>query len=159
MMQSADLRQCNHRPKIRRLHRTTRRRVLFQRQVRPSLVIMLHVRLHVSAQRLLVENDHVVDALVPNRPNHPLDVGPLPGRTRRREHFFDAHMSDLLSEVGAEDTIPIAQKISRRLLKADSHGPYSESVYGLPSTPAGGRVGRGELSKSKTVEIPCDATR
>jgi hypothetical protein len=37
MMQSADLRHCNHRPKIRRLHRTTRRRVLVQRQVRPSV--------------------------------------------------------------------------------------------------------------------------
>jgi len=38
MMKTADLRQCNHRPKIRRLHRPTRRRVLFQRQL-PSIAL------------------------------------------------------------------------------------------------------------------------
>src|SRR5664279_1123952 len=38
--------------------------------------------------------------------------------------------------------------------KAGSRGSSSESAYGLPSTPVGGRVGRGEPSESKTVEIP-----
>jgi len=108
MMKTANLRQRDHLPKLRRLHRPTRRRVLFQRQVRSRLVIILHVRLHVSAQRLLVENDHVVDALSPNRTDHALDVGPLPGGTRRRGHFFDAQMSYLLGEVGSEDAIPSA---------------------------------------------------
>src|ERR1039457_4683142 len=84
MMQTADERQGAPLPKLRRLHRPTRRRVLFQRQVRSRLVIILHIRLHVSAQRLLVENDDVVDALSPNRTDHALDVGPLPGGTRRR---------------------------------------------------------------------------
>ena len=81
MMKSSDLRQRDHRPKVRRLHRPTGGRVLLQRKVRPRLVIVLHERLHVSAQRFFVENDHVVEALAPNRPNHALDIGPLPGRT------------------------------------------------------------------------------
>jgi hypothetical protein len=46
-------------------------------------------------------------------------VGPLPGGTRRREHFFDAQIPDLLGEAGPEDAIPIAQKISRHLLKRE----------------------------------------
>src|ERR1035438_242889 len=78
MMKSADFRQRNHGPKIRRLHRPTRRRVLFQGQVRPSLVIIRHKRFQVTIQTGLVENDHVVGTLAPNRPNHALDVGPLP---------------------------------------------------------------------------------
>jgi len=67
----------------------------------------------------LVEHDHVVDALAPNRPNHAFDVGPLPGGTRRREHFFDAQIPDLLGEVSPEDAIPIPQKISRHFLKRE----------------------------------------
>jgi hypothetical protein len=43
--------------------------------------------------------------------------------------------------------------------KAGSRGSSSESVYEFPSTQVGGRAGRGELSKSKTVEILCGATR
>jgi len=54
----------------------------------------------VTIQTGLVENDHVVDALAPNRTDHAFDVGPLPGGARRREHFFDAQMPDLLGEVG-----------------------------------------------------------
>src|SRR5260370_41573030 len=43
--------------------------------------------------------------------------------------------------------------------KSGCRGSSCESGCGLPSKPVGGRVGRGELSKSKTSEIPCGATR
>ena len=48
MMKTANLRQRDHLPKVRRLHRPTRRRVLLQRKVRPSLVIIRHKRFQVS---------------------------------------------------------------------------------------------------------------
>src|SRR5450759_1334185 len=137
MMKSADLRQRNHWPKARRLHRPARWRVLLQRKVRPGLVIIRHKRFQVTIQTGLVEDDHMVDALAPNRPNHAFDVGPLPGGTRRREHFFDAQVPDLLGEVGSEDAIPIPQKISRHLLKR-------ERLSQLLSGPLGRRM-RGDI--------------
>ena len=76
-------------------------------------------------------------SFAPNRTNHPLDEGPLPGGTRRREHFFDAQMPDPLGEVGSEDTIPIPQKISRHLLKR-------ERLSQLLSGPLGRRM-RGDV--------------
>src|ERR1019366_2594888 len=75
----------------------------------------------------------MVEALAPNRPNHALDVGSLPGRTRRREHFLDAHVSDLLGEVSPEDAIPIPQQISRHLLER-------EGLTQLLSGPLGRRM-------------------
>src|SRR5260370_39757860 len=66
-----------------------------------------------------------------------LDGGPLPWTTRRREHFFDAQMPDLLGEIGAEEAIPIAQKISRHLLKR-------EGLSQLLSAPLGRRM-RGDI--------------
>src|SRR5260370_19687984 len=93
--------------------------------------------MQVRIQTGLVENDHVVDALAPNRTDHSFDVGPLPRRTRRREHFFDAQMPDLLGEIGSEDAIPIAQQISRHLLKR-------EGLLQLLSGPLGSRM-RGDI--------------
>src|SRR5450759_4683015 len=133
MMKSANLRQRDHPPKARWLYRPSRRRVLLQRKVRPGLVIIRHKRLQVTIQTGLVENDHVVDALAPNRTDHAFDVGPLPGGARRREHFFDAQMPDLLGEVGPEDAIAISQKISRHLLKR-------EGLSQLLSGPLGRRM-------------------
>jgi hypothetical protein len=38
----------------------------------------------------LVEHDHVIQALAPNRTNHAFDVGALPRRSRGRQHLLDA---------------------------------------------------------------------
>jgi hypothetical protein len=80
-------------------------------------VIIRQEGFQVTIQTSLVENDHVVDALSPKRPDYAFDVGPLPWRTRRREYFLDAQIPDLLGEVGSEDAIPIPAKIPRHLLK------------------------------------------
>jgi hypothetical protein len=65
--------------------------------------------LEVVIQAGFTEYDHVIQALSPNGADHPLDVGSLPGRARRREHRFDAHRLPLLHEVHPEDPIAVTQ--------------------------------------------------
>jgi hypothetical protein len=62
-----------------------------------------------ARQAGFVAYDHMIQALSPNGPNQPLDVGSLPGRTGRREHLFDAHRLHLLHEVHPEDPIAVTQ--------------------------------------------------
>jgi len=81
-----------------------------------------------------VEHDHVIEALATNGSNHSLDIGSLPRRARCRQHFADAHISHLFSEVSAENSIPVAQQVAREL----------DEGKGLPqllSRPLRGRVG------------------
>src|SRR5271165_4142796 len=59
----------------------------------------------------------MIEALAPNRTNHPLYVGPLPRGSRCGQHFVDAHVSHLFSELIAEDSIAVAQQVARQLVK------------------------------------------
>src|SRR2546430_17448413 len=79
VMETADLRDSYDPSKFWRLHRPRYRRVLTQREVRSRFVIIRHERLHTPVQRGFVENDHVVQTLTPDRSDHALNVGSLPG--------------------------------------------------------------------------------
>jgi len=82
-----------------------------------------------------MEHDHMIQALAPNGPNHPLDVSSLPRRARCRQHFVDAHVSHLLPEVFAEDSIAVTQQVARQLVKRKClpqllSRPFSRRVSG-----------------------------
>ena len=62
----------------------------------------------------LVEDDHVIETLAPNASNDPLDVRALPRRARRRQNLLDAESRDAPVEVGAVDSIPVSQHVTRR---------------------------------------------
>src|SRR5271167_5264023 len=64
-----------------------------------------------------MEHDHMIETLAPNRTNHPLHVRSLPRRARCGQHFVDAHVSHLFSEVIAEDSVAVAQQVTRELVK------------------------------------------
>jgi len=59
----------------------------------------------------------MVKTLAPNRTNHPLHVGSLPRGSGCGQHFLDAHVSHLFSEVIAEDSIAVAQQVTWELVK------------------------------------------
>ena len=77
----------------------------------------------------------MVKALTPNGTNHPLHIGSLPRGSRRGQHFVDAHVSHLFSELIAEDSIAVAQQVTRQLVKG-------KGLPQLLSRPRGGGVGR-----------------
>ena len=64
-----------------------------------------------------MEHDHMIQTLPSNGTNHPLHIGSLPRRARCRQHFLEAHVSHLFSEVLAEDRIAVAQQVTRELVK------------------------------------------
>ena len=64
-----------------------------------------------------MEHDHMIETLAPNGANHPLHVGSLPRGSRRRQHFVDAHVSHLSSELIAEDSIAVAEQVPRELVE------------------------------------------
>src|SRR5215472_10087252 len=53
-----------------------------------------------AMQTGFTEYDHVIQALAPNRADHPLDVSSLPGRSRWREHRLDTVGIENLKSVG-----------------------------------------------------------
>ena len=61
----------------------------------------------------------MIEALTLNGTNHPLHVGSLPRRSRRGQHFVDAHVSHLSSELIAEDSIAVAEQVARDLVKGE----------------------------------------
>ena len=81
-----------------------------------------------------MEHDHMIETLAPNGTDHPLHIGSLPRGSRCRQHFADTHVSHLLSEIIAEDSIAVAKQVARELVKG-------KCVPQLLSGPLGGRVG------------------
>ena len=58
-----------------------------------------------------MQHDHVIEALTANRSNQSLDIGSLPRRARCRQDLADAHISQLFSEIMAENGITVAQQL------------------------------------------------
>src|SRR2546427_2286338 len=117
VVQSADLWQRHDSSHLCRLDRSGLGRVLPQREMRSRSLIVIQVRSEGATKRGFMQHDHMVQALPPNGTNHPLNVGSLPGRARRRQNFANAQASHLVSEVITEDGIAVAQQIARQLVE------------------------------------------
>src|SRR5882762_1152630 len=87
--------------------------------MRSRSVIVIQIRTKDTTERAFVEHEHMVQTLAPNRTNHALDVGPLPGGSRGAQHFVHAHVSHLSPEGIAEDSITVAQQVARKLIKGE----------------------------------------
>lgn len=61
------------------LNRPPEGRILAQREMCPEFIVVACVRFEDSAQVALAEDDHMVQASPPNRPDQPLRVSVLPG--------------------------------------------------------------------------------
>ena len=62
----------------------------------------------------LAKDDHVIEALAPDRTDEALDVRILPGRPGSDEHFGDLEPCHPAPEVSSVDAIAIAQEVPRR---------------------------------------------
>ena len=62
MMESADFRDRNHAPRVRRSYGASLRRVFLQSQVRPALMIVVPETLQVMGQASFAEHNYVVQA-------------------------------------------------------------------------------------------------
>src|SRR5215468_5752866 len=145
MMEPTDLRDRNDSPGFWRLDGAKLGRVLLQAEVRAAPMIVVYESSEMAMQTGFTEYDHVIQALPPNRADHPLDVGSLPGRPGCREHLLDTHRLHLLHKVRPEDPIAIAQQIARRSFPR-------EGLPQLLSSPLCGRMsGDAKMQNAPTI--------
>ena len=116
MMQTTDLRDCDHSTAGRRLDFATYRRVAIQLAVRPDVVVVGDVPAKDPLEVRLAQHDHVIQTLSSNRTDHSFDVRILPRRSRRDQDLPDAHVVDPLPKVVAR----VVQKSDRPVTRASA---------------------------------------
>src|SRR5215831_9543483 len=90
--------------------------------MRAALMIVVHESSEMAIQTGFTEYDHVIQALPPNRADHPLDVSSLPGRPGRREHLLDAHRLHPIGAIREVRSI-LATCLVRRITPPSKLGP------------------------------------
>jgi hypothetical protein len=114
VMQTADVWNWDDRAAGWRLGHPRDWRILVQREVSAPVVIVGEVPLQVALQRALVQHNDVIEALASEGANHALNERILPGTTRRRQHFFDAHLLHGTPRVRSVNRITIPDDEARR---------------------------------------------
>ena len=98
------------------------RTVLGQRAVRSTLIVIGRIGSKDPAQVRGTHNDDMVEAVAPDRPDHPFGVGVLPGRPRGDRVVADAHRVDTLPECRAIDRVAIADEAAWRTVPGEGLG-------------------------------------
>ena len=109
------------------------RTVLGQRAVRSTLIVIGRIGSKDPAQVRGTHNDDMVEAVAPDRPDHPFGVGVLPGRPRGDRVVADAHRALPLLGRSAVDQVAIADEtvwstVLCKCLKALLHAAYVHRI-------------------------------
>jgi hypothetical protein len=86
-----------------------------------------------AAEVSLVENEHVIQTLTPDRADEPLHERVLPWAVRRRENLLDPHALHAMPKWLTVDAVAVAKEVGRR-------GLVREGVDELLRGPDSGRV-------------------
>ncbi len=111
-MQAADLGDSHDGTERRRLNATRCRGIPLQGKMRPGHVVVADVIAEDLSEMILAEDDQVVLAFAPDRPDDSLGVGVLPGRLRGADDLLDAQPRQAMTEAIAVDGVPITEQIS-----------------------------------------------
>src|SRR5216684_2541435 len=117
------------------MYRSRRRRVLVDRKVRASRVIVGRVRSQQMAKMPLAEHDNVVKTLPPDRTDRPFAISVLPRRSRRGWPIPNAHCPKAADEDVTVDSVAVTNDVSRRYFPTIGLGelvrnPFSRWVRG-----------------------------
>ena len=104
------------------LNSARQRRILIQRSVGSGTVVILGIGPQDPAQMRFAENDQMIDALAADRPDQPLSISVLPWRSRRNRLVPDTHGPQPSPDDRAENAVPIADEMARRLVPRESLG-------------------------------------
>src|ERR1700704_6830234 len=94
------------------------RRVLVDRKVRASRVIIARVRSQQMAKMPLAEHDNVVKTFPADRTNRPFTIPVLPRRPRRGWPIPNAHRPKATDEDVTVDGVAVTDDVSRRYVPA-----------------------------------------
>src|SRR5882762_4085737 len=117
------------------MYRSRRRRVLVERKVRASRVIVGRVRSQQMAKMPLAEHDNVVKTFPPNRTDRPFTISVLPRRARRGWAIPNAHRPKPAKEYTSVDGVTVTDDVLRRYFPTIGIGelvrnPFSRWVRG-----------------------------
>jgi len=135
VVQSADLRDRDHRPAVGCFDLAGPGGIAVQRQMTASFVIVLKVRGQDVLEMGFTQDDHLIQTFTADGADHPFAIRILPGRVWCNQDFFDAHVLDAFLEVVAIDAISIPQEKPRRLLVRECvdnllGGPFGIGIRG-----------------------------
>jgi hypothetical protein len=116
-LKTADIRELDDLPQLRRLHGAMVGRVQFQGPVNPPPIVEIDVASHEPAQVPLVKDNDVVQAFSTERPDNPFGVGILPRTPRCGGHFLDVKAAHPPAEDVTVDAIAIANQVLGRGVK------------------------------------------
>ena len=91
MMQATDFANRHDSARLGELDQPAARRVLLEREMSASLVIVREVADQDAAQVPFAEDEHVIQTLPPDRADEPFREGILPGPLWSGEDFRDPH--------------------------------------------------------------------
>src|SRR3984893_16986036 len=119
------------------MYRSRRRRVLVDRRVGASLIIVGRVRSQQMAKMPLAEHDNVVKTLPPDRTDRPFAISVLPRRSRRGWPIPNGHCPKAADEDVTVDGVAVTNDESRRYFPTIGLGelarnPFSRWVRGQP---------------------------
>src|SRR5712672_355631 len=98
------------------MSRTGNRRILVQRPMCSDGVVVMGVRFQNATQMRLAQDNHMIDALAPDRSDQPFGKAILPRRGWRGRLVPDAHGAQSACDDRNIDAIPIADKVTRRFI-------------------------------------------
>jgi hypothetical protein len=91
------------------LDRPRHRAIHSQRPMGAPVMIILEVPGQEPSQMSLMQDDHVIQTLAADIPNHSFDIGVLPWTLRGDDHFVDPHVPHPLPKRGAVETVSVPQ--------------------------------------------------
>ena len=120
-------------------------RVLVEGEVGSHLVVVGEIAGQDAAEVSLTEDEHVIQALAPNRADEPFGERILPRTVGRRKEVSDAHAFDTMPELLAVDSVTVVEEIGRRSV-------IREGIDDLLSRPVGsGVLGHVEVDDAPTM--------
>ena len=145
VVQAADFGKLQDLSRRRRLDGPEVWGVLVEREVGSGLMVVGEIAGQDAAEVSLAEDEHVIQALAPDRADEPLREGVLPRALRRRENLLDPHAPHAVPKWLTIDLVTITQEIDRR-------GLVREGVHDLLSGPvSGGVLGHVEVDDPPAV--------
>ena len=105
MVQTTDLGERNDLAASRWFNGPGIRRVLAESKVRPGNVIVAEIAFQDSSQMVLVEDQHMIQAFTPNRPDDAFDIRIVPRGTGCNENLLDPEGMNATREVLAVDAV------------------------------------------------------
>src|ERR1700730_11569700 len=98
------------------LHRARDWCILVQRPMRSEAIVVMGIRFQNPTQMRLAQDNHMIDALAPDRSDHPLGKAILPGRGWCNWPIPDAHGAQSAGDDCTVDAIPVADHVARSFI-------------------------------------------